>query len=44
MRGPDIYTQGRRTWVRLHENGGKCHEMPCHHKQVSLDEVERVLI
>ncbi len=23
--------QGRRTWVRLHEKGGKCHEMPCHH-------------
>jgi len=24
--------QGRRTWVRLHEKGGKLHEMPCHHK------------
>lgn len=24
--------QGRRTWVRLHEKGGKRHEMPCHHK------------
>lgn len=23
--------QGRRTWVRLHEKGGKEHEMPCHH-------------
>ena len=32
MRGQDIYTQGRRTWVRLHEKGGKRHEMPCHHK------------
>jgi hypothetical protein len=20
-----------RTWVRLHEKGGKLHEMPCHH-------------
>jgi site-specific recombinase XerD len=35
MRVEDIYTQGRRTWVRLHEKGGKRHEMPCHHK---LDE------
>jgi site-specific recombinase XerD len=32
MSGQDIYTQGRRTWVRLHEKGGKRHEMPCHHK------------
>jgi site-specific recombinase XerD len=31
MRGQDVYTQGRRTWVRLHEKGGKRHEMPCHH-------------
>ena len=27
----DVYVQGRRTWVRLHEKGGKEHEMPCHH-------------
>jgi integrase len=27
----DVYTQKRRTWVRLHEKGGKRHEMPCHH-------------
>lgn len=31
MRGEDVYIQGRRTWVRLHEKGGKRHEMPCHH-------------
>jgi site-specific recombinase XerD len=31
----DVYVQGRRTWVRLHEKGGKVHEMPCHH---NLDE------
>jgi len=31
MRGEDVYVQGRRTWVRLHEKGGKRHEMPCHH-------------
>ncbi len=29
MRGEDYYTQGRRGWVRLHEKGGKRHEMPC---------------
>ena len=28
----DVYIQRRRTWVRLHEKGGKLHEMPCHHK------------
>ena len=32
MRVEDFYVQGRRTWVRLHEKGGKRHEMPCHHK------------
>jgi site-specific recombinase XerD len=31
MRVEDVYTQKRRTWVRLHEKGGKRHEMPCHH-------------
>lgn len=31
MRVEDVYVQGRRTWVRLHEKGGKQHEMPCHH-------------
>jgi site-specific recombinase XerD len=30
MRVEDVYTQARRTWVRLHEKGGKEHEMPCH--------------
>lgn len=35
MRAEDVYVQGRRTWVRLHEKGGKQHEMPCHH---NLDE------
>jgi site-specific recombinase XerD len=32
MRVEDVYVQGRRTWARLHEKGGKRHEMPCHHK------------
>jgi site-specific recombinase XerC len=31
MRVGDVYVQNRRTWVRLHEKGGKRHEMPCHH-------------
>ena len=31
MRVEDVYIQSRRTWVRLHEKGGKQHEMPCHH-------------
>lgn len=35
MRIEDVYVQGQRTWVRLHEKGGKAHEMPCHY---NLDE------
>ena len=31
MRAQDVYTHGRRSWIRLHEKGGKRHEMPCHH-------------
>ena len=31
MQVEDVYVQGRRWWVRLHEKGGKEHEMPCHH-------------
>jgi integrase len=27
----DYYRQGKRWWVRLHEKGGKRHEMPAHH-------------
>lgn len=30
MRVDDVFAQARRTWVRLHEKGGKEHEMPCH--------------
>lgn len=37
-RPEDVYIQGRRTWVRLHEKGGKQHEMPCQHNlEDSLD-------
>ena len=31
MRVEDYYSAGKRWWVRLHEKGGKRHEMPCHH-------------
>jgi len=31
MRVEDVFVQNRRLWVRLHEKGGKRHEMPCHH-------------
>jgi site-specific recombinase XerC len=32
MRVEDYYSGGKRWWVRLHEKGGKRHEMPAHHK------------
>src|SRR4051794_41078090 len=31
MQVDDYYPQGKRWWVRLHEKGGKRHEMPAHH-------------
>jgi site-specific recombinase XerD len=31
MKVEDYYTQGKRSWVRLYEKGGKQHEMPAHH-------------
>ena len=31
MKVRDYFIQGRRGWVRLHEKGGKEHEVPCHH-------------
>jgi integrase len=30
MRVEDLFMQQGRYWVRLHEKGGKEHEMPCH--------------
>jgi site-specific recombinase XerD len=39
MRVEDYYPEGKRWWVRLHEKGGKRHEMPAHHKlEQYLDE------
>jgi site-specific recombinase XerD len=31
MRIEDYFPQGKRWWLRLHEKGGKHHEMPVHH-------------
>ena len=31
MQVRDYYPKGKRWWVRLHEKGGKEHEMPAHH-------------
>jgi integrase/recombinase XerD len=31
MKVEDFFVQGRRGWVRLHEKGGKEHQMPTHH-------------
>jgi site-specific recombinase XerD len=31
MRVEDYFPQGKRWWLRLHEKGGKVHEMPAHH-------------
>jgi site-specific recombinase XerD len=39
MKVLDYFVQGRRGWVRLHEKGGKEHEVPCHHNlETYLDE------
>lgn len=32
MNVEDYYPQGKRWWVRLHEKGGKLHDVPAHHK------------
>lgn len=32
MRVGDYYKNGKRWWLRLHEKGGKFHEVPAHHK------------
>ena len=31
MKVEDYFPQGKRWWLRLHEKGGKHHEMPVHH-------------
>jgi integrase/recombinase XerD len=38
MNVEDYYQQGKRSWFRLHEKGGKFHEVPAHHNaQAYLD-------
>ena len=32
VRIEDYFVQGRRSWVRLQEKGGKEHQAPCHHR------------
>ena len=42
MRVEDYFANGKCWWVRLHEKGGKRHEMPVHHKlEAFLDEYIR---
>lgn len=31
MKTDDYYSQGKRWWFRLHEKGGKRHDLPAHH-------------
>ncbi len=31
MKVSDVFVERKRLWIRLHEKGGKQHEMPCHH-------------
>jgi integrase/recombinase XerD len=31
MKVEDYYQSGKRSWIRLHEKGGKRHEVPAHH-------------
>lgn len=39
MDSEDYYQQGKRFWFRLHEKGGKRHEVPAHHRaEEFLDE------
>lgn len=39
MKVRDYYPQGKRYWIRLHEKGGKFHEVPAHHTaELYLDE------
>ncbi|MCA1566127.1 MAG: site-specific integrase [Acidobacteria bacterium] len=39
MKVRDYYPNGKRFWIRLHEKGGKFHEVPAHHTaEIYLDE------
>ena len=45
MRRQDYFRQGRRGWLRLHEKGGKRHDVPAHHRHAAagLDEAKAAL-
>ncbi len=36
MNVEDYYRQGKRMWFRLHEKGGKRHDVPAHHQAEEL--------
>jgi integrase len=38
MKVEDYYANGKRWWVRLHEKGGKFHEVPAHHAAARRDD------
>lgn len=41
----DIHTSGRRMWLKLHEKGGKYHEVPAHHNaEAYLDEYTKAAL
>ena len=42
MRRQDYFRQESRGWLRLHEKGGKCHDVPAHHRAAeALDDLHR---
>src|SRR5271165_7443681 len=42
MRVEDYFPKGKRWWVRLHEQGGKRHEMPAYHRRRKSDTTARL--
>ena len=38
MRRQDYFLQGTRGWLRLHEKGGKRHDVPAHHRAEAADD------
>jgi integrase/recombinase XerD len=42
MKVEDYFTEGRKAWFRLHEKGGKRHEVPAHHN--AADYVDAYLV
>jgi site-specific recombinase XerD len=44
MKVEDFYSEGKRWWLRLHEKGGKRHEVPAHHNAEAYAALGRVFI